>query len=407
MKNKSIKRVLERYPLLAKKQRGLPDIGRRADSNSFSKPIDIISESFKVYGNALHKLETKEMKNKPSNSLGGGSPMETKPFPMSIKKIKECLKLKTLFWYPLAAGDEEARKEILEYLKKENFPLDQKNITIDSIIFTVSGSHAFNMILEVIARPYDVILMTGPNYGLFAFYPERMNINVEIIDLHEEDKWYINPEKLENKIITINKKLKLEYENKLDYVPKVVAFLNENPHNPTGKVLSKKNKEILEKVGSVCLENGVFVIDDLIYRDLTFDRDNIALPMGTYPDFFSNTISLFGLSKSYGLAGIRAGMIVADPIICRGIRNRIFQTMDATPIIQAKALAGAYNGTKKRYKLYNKYFNPINKEYMYRFQLLKCLVEGIDSIEDSRIKKRIIRELKKHVKNKEERKRSY
>ena len=36
-----------------------------------------------------------------------------------------------------------------------------------------------------------------------------------------------------------------------------------------------KNKEILEGIGDVCLEKGVFVIDDLIYRDLTFDREEL------------------------------------------------------------------------------------------------------------------------------------
>ncbi|MEG0994615.1 MAG: aminotransferase class I/II-fold pyridoxal phosphate-dependent enzyme, partial [Bacilli bacterium] len=86
--------------------------------------------------------------------------------------------------------------------------------------------------------------------------------------------------------------------NKLNYQPKVVAFLNMNPHNPLGKVMSVKNKDLIEKIGDICLEKGVFVIDDLIYRDLTFDQDNLALPMASYPKYFNNTISLFGLSKS-------------------------------------------------------------------------------------------------------------
>ena len=55
--------------------------------------------------------------------------------------------------------------------------------------------------------------------------------------------------------------------------------------------MNNKNKEILEGIGDVCLEKGVFVIDDLIYRDLTYDQNDLALPMATYEKYFNNTIS--------------------------------------------------------------------------------------------------------------------
>lgn len=42
---------------------------------------------------------------------------------------------------------------------------------------------------------------------------------------------YVNPQKLSNRIDEINKQLEVKYKDKLDYTPKVVAFLNENPHN--------------------------------------------------------------------------------------------------------------------------------------------------------------------------------
>ena len=94
-----------------------------------------------------------------------------------------------------------------------------------------------------------------------------------------------------------------------------MAFLNANPNNPTGKVMGEKNVELLTEIGNVCLERGVFVIDDLVYRDTSYDPDNIAKPIATIPGMFRNTISLFGLSKSYGLASLRAGFIVADEIL--------------------------------------------------------------------------------------------
>ena len=206
----------------------------------------------------------------------------------------------------------------------------------------------------------------------------------------------MNPQKLAQRIDEINLNLKNQYPS-LGYVPKVVAFLNENPHNPLGKVMSEKNKEILEGIGNVCLSRGVFVIDDLIYRDLTYDRNNLAKPMASYEKFFDNTITITGLSKSYGLASIRSGMVVANEAIIRAIRNVIFQTMDSSPLLQGVALAGAFNTSSRRRQVYSEYFNPIIREYQYRLELLKALINGLDSISNPTLRLEIEKDIRTYA----------
>ena len=58
------------------------------------------------------------------------------------------------------------------------------------------------------------------------------------------------------------------YNRRHGYVPRVVAFLNANPNNPTGKVMGEKETSLLKEIGEVCLKRGVFVIDDLVYRKI-------------------------------------------------------------------------------------------------------------------------------------------
>ena len=41
-------------------------------------------------------------------------------------------------------------------------------------------------------------------------------------------------------------------------------------------------------------------------------------------------------------------MVVANEIIIRAIRNKIFQTMDSSPVLQGRALAGAFNASERR-----------------------------------------------------------
>lgn len=395
----SLARVLEVQPQLRHSVRGLPNLGYKGEYEPFSPEVLKIYNAFELYGNGLYSLENDKIRGLSSRSLGGGSPMKTAAFPPCKEALINTIIEDDLSEYPMAAGDEDSRKQIAKYLIREGFK-SNKGISENNIIFTVSTTSAFNLIMKIIARPHDVVLMTGPNYGLFTFVPERAaNATVEILPLSADDNWYVNPEKLSKRIDEINIKLKEEYSGKLDYTPKVVAFLNENPHNPLGKVMSEKNKQILEGIGNVCLEKGVFVIDDIIYRDLTYDRDNLSKPMGTYSKYFDNTITITGLSKSYGLASIRAGMIVANEIIIRGVRNLIFQSMDSSPVLQGRALAGAFNATEKRYKEYDRYFNPIIEEYKYRLELLKSLVEGLDSIEDINVRKQIEQDIQKYTSN--------
>lgn len=402
----ALNRILERYEYLKDRKLGFPYVGNRIDGTSFSKEVKKVADGFKLYDSLISTLNNNYSKE---INLTSGNPMEYKPFKPAIDEIKKILAGTELNKYPYSEGDDRVRKELLKYIEQEGFinnspynyeDIDDKGLSIHNITFTVSTSHAFGLILDIIARPHDVVIMTSPNYGLFSFKPERINTDVELIELKKEDNYLINPLSLKDKIIKINKKLEKEYKGKLDYIPKVVAFVNGNPCNPTGKVMGINEINILKELGNVCKDLGVFIIDDLVYRDLTYNKNNIAKPVGTIDGMFKNTISLFGLSKSYGLAGLRAGFVVADEIIIRELINRIFQELDAVPTIIGEALKGAFNTSKKRNKEYNKYFNKLNKEYYFRYNILKSFVNGIESIDDKNIKKKVYNYIKNNVDNK-------
>lgn len=368
---------------------GFPNIGKRLDNKAFGDVVRKIEKSWYFYDTDLYNIKTKDEIIK----LGSGNPLNYKPFPISIDYLKKQLK-EPLYGYPPAAGSEEHRQIISDYLIREGFP---KKINYNNVIITDSTTQGFYLILKALFNPYDVIIMTGPNYGLFAFMPERENIGVEVINLDKDNNYIIDPDKLNNKIIEINEKLKKKYKNKLGYVPRVRAFLNINPHNPLGTVLSDKDIKVLKGIGEVCLKNNVFIIDDLIYRDLSYDMDNIAKPIGTINKYFDNTISLFGLSKSYGLARTRSGFIVANEVVIRLLRDNLFYIMDSQSVLQSSLLAGAFNNSEKRYKEYSKYFNKLIDNYKFNCYLTISLFEGIDSIKDTIYYNKIYKLLKKEI----------
>lgn len=408
-KSSAIDRLLRENPELGERRFGLPNIGLRNDGEKFNPIVQNIADAIDFYG---YEVRDENITTIPDIDLGNGNPTNFKPFPLSIEEMKKSLDDGLMYKYPYTEGDDNIRKELLDYIEKEGFnndtpysyeDIDDKGLSVHNITFLPSTSIAFNMIINIISKPGDVILTTGPNYGLFTIRAERAGAEVEIIPLEKEDNWLINPEKLANKIDDINESLQKVYNRRKGYVPRVVAFLNTNPSNPTGKVMGEKEIEILEGIGNVCKERGVFVIDDLVYRDITYDKDNLAKPIATITGMFRNTISLFGLSKCYGMASLRAGFVVADEIIIRELINRIFQGMDSSPDIVGRALKGAFNTSSKREEVYNEYFTELRNIYQYKFQLLKTLVDGIDSIKDKDIKNKILDTITKKIPDEQER----
>lgn len=381
-------RLKKTKPYLAKRRFGLPFIGDRNDSRKFNPTVEKIKQAIDFYG---FKVRDKKIVEIPDTDLGTGNPVKFKPFPMSIKEMKKSLSNNPfLYRYPYTEGADDIRKELLDYAEQElgiintepySFEdIDEKGLCVHNITYSVSSSILFNTIISIISRPGDVVLVTAPNYGLFTVRAERAGANVHVLNLEKEDDFLINPSKLAKKIDEINESLKNVYNEQLGYTPCVTAFLNENPHNPTGRVMGKKQFTLLKEIAKVCADRGVYIIDDIVYRDITYDKDNLALPIASIPGMFNNTITLLSLSKSYSMAALRAGFVIADEIVIRDVINKTFQEMDSAPDIVGRALAGAFNARNERAKIYNKYFKQLRNIYIYRCMLLKALVSGIDSV---------------------------
>ncbi len=399
IKSSAIDRMLQQHPNLGERRFGLPEIGGRDDGDSFNPTVQEIADAIEYYG---FEVRDDDIATVPDIDLGSGNPTKYPPFPMSIEEMKKSLDSLSMYKYPYTEGADDIRQVLLDYVEKEGFintqpynysDIDDKGLCVHNITFLPSTSIAFNMIVNIISKPGDVVLVTGPNYGLFTIRAERAGAEVDILPLSKEDNWLVNPEKLANKIDDVNDSLQKVYHRRKGYIPRVVAFVNANPNNPTGKVMGEKQAELLKEIGEVCLKRGVFIIDDLVYRDLTFDSSNLAKPVATIPRMFRNTISLFGLSKSYGMASLRAGFVVADEVIIRELINRIFQGMDSAPDIVGRALAGAFNVRPERDHIYQDYFSKLRKIYQDKYQLLKALVEGIDTITDNKLKDSILQKI--------------
>ena len=355
------------------------DCGTRPDGSQFCPELFRVKQGYDFFEfgiSAPHDVYLTEN----DNSLATGNPLYGAMYPPAREMIRQMCETPELSKYPLRNGDPESKDIILDYLRSIGFcgELHEENIG-----FAFSTTHAFAALMKLIVQPGDVVLFTAPTYGIFAFVPEREGGVTKFLQLCEEDDWQISPAALRERIREINAELLNSPCRTADHTPCVVAFFQSNPCNPTGRIMGRQDIGRMQEILDVCREAGVLYIDDLIYRDLGYDRENPAVPMASLDGDHSNVVSLLGISKSYGAAGLRAGIIAANEIIIAGVRNYIAWDTDSTSYLNMKVLSAVYNAGAENQRAYQAYFSEIMAGYRDRLNIVRCLIDGLDSLPES------------------------
>ena len=121
------------------------------------------------------------------------------------------------------------------------------------------------------------------------------------------------------------------------------AVVTVSPNNPTGAVYPE---EALRRVNALCRDGDLFHVHDETYEYFTYDGAAHFSP-GSIADAAGHTISLFSMSKAYGLASWRVGYMVAPDALWEAI-NKIQDTMliCAPSVSQIAAVAALRVGRK-------------------------------------------------------------
>jgi aspartate/methionine/tyrosine aminotransferase len=166
----------------------------------------------------------------------------------------------------------------------------------DHVQVTNGGSEANCILLMRLVSPGDEIVLMTPNYMQAAGLGKALGATIRPWRLRETGtpgnlRWAPDLDEL-RQLVT----------------PRTRAILLCNPNNPTGARMTAAE---LDDVCRVAAGVGAWVLSDEIYRGAEREADDTPTVWGRY----ERAIVSSGLSKAYGLPGLRIGWIVAPPAL--------------------------------------------------------------------------------------------
>lgn len=96
-----------------------------------------------------------------------------------------------------------------------------------------------------------------------------------------------------------------------------------NPHNPFGRVL---RRDELAQIAELALRHDLWILSDEVWSDIVFPPHEHVPIASLDRDVAARTFTVRGFSKSFGLAGMRLGLIVAPD---RARRDQLMDTAHA------------------------------------------------------------------------------
>ena len=213
------------------------------------------------------------------------SPSDCEPFPLAeLLALADSNTRRQ--WDDLWLGYTESRG--LPALRAEAAALCERITTEDILILT--PEEGIFIAMNVLLKPGDHVAATFPGYQSLYQIAESLGCTVS--------RWMPRDEGGALRFNTDDLEALLRADTRL----LVFNF----PHNPTGALPSQ---EEYRRLLALAEARGLYVFADEMYRFLEYDPRH-RLPAAC--DLYPNAVSLFGVSKSFALPGLRIGWLATQ-----------------------------------------------------------------------------------------------
>ena len=238
------------------------------------------------------------------------------PAPAEIKQAAQEAIARDVNQYAITWGSKSLRNAIAaKFERTQGVSVDpEREITV-----CCGSTEAMMSAMMAVINPGDEVVVFEPfyeNYGPDAILSGAVP---RFVKLHAPD-WTFDRDELSRA-----------------FTPRTKALILNTPNNPTGKVFSREEVELIR---DLVVRANAYVITDEIYEHILFDGAQ-HISIASLEGMRDRTITINGMSKTYAVTGWRVGWAIASPEISASIRKvHDFLTVGAAaPLQEAGALA--------------------------------------------------------------------
>ena len=223
-----------------------------------------------------------------------------------------------IFGYTLVS-DELFKAYISWWESRYDLKMEKENM-----LYSTGVMPSISSMIRCLTEEGDEILIQTPVYHVFFYVIEDNGRKV-----------------LENQLIYNNGEYKIDFFDLDEKLSKVKLMILSNPHNPIGKLWSKKD---LKKINDLCKKHDVILISDEIHCDLT--NPNVKYnPV----EASHNVIRCLSPSKSFNIAGFQSSIVhTINNELLEIVKNQLhIDNSDSCNVFAPSVVIAAYNQSEK------------------------------------------------------------
>jgi len=230
--------------------------------------------------------------------------------------------------YARTFGEPELNQAIADYVRTSPPARDENPAAADlpaldvdpttEVTVTSGCTEAIAATILGLVNPGEEVVLFEPYYDSYRACVSMAGATPRFVTLHAPD-------------FTFD-----EAELRQAFTARTKAILVNTPHNPTGRVFSR---EELELIAELCREHDVIALTDEVYEELVFDGAHTRL--ATLPCMRERTVTMSSLGKTFSLTGWKIGWAIAPPDLTKAVRSahQFLTFATATPLQHAAAAA--------------------------------------------------------------------
>ena len=184
-------------------------------------------------------------------------------------------------------NDDHARKAMAEKINRVN----KLEASPQDIMITQGVDPYIWLAVREACNPGDEVILTDPMYVEFNNVLDPLQVKARYWELNEDDGYVFDEEQLKTLI-----------------GPRTRAIGVCNPHNPTGRVMTRKE---LKSIADIAVDKNLKVFVDELWEDVIYDNKKHVTLASLNPEIETLSSTAWGVSKTFGVAGIYLGYVCA------------------------------------------------------------------------------------------------